>query len=608
MVHRITRQYIMKNCGDKDDILSVKSFILELIKAHLSIYCHVTFVDARTDMYLYDLQYFYYPDAIHKIEKAYVFKDTISGMYLYFFYMTHRSSTGSSALDCGIYFTLSKKYDSSKNILEQEGAPKVFGRTKSGAKAGVNWSDVNTHAYECYGFLLSICLQFTYAGDFYFITNTRDFSIVIDQSYRGLGRYGNEVASYFIYDTSSAYHTVDKRVVSIHGTNSYHFRTGCSQKLVVADIAEYSYEWLFLVDPNHNTNYSCLLFVPCDTFDTGISGYYSTDFTKLSTKHMTRSVKNLYVCDSKSLLHETKEPNLSSPYQLSRKECSTGIPHDYEEPDIQNMFVGAMVSYFDGYALRRQFQTPTAAEIMYRTSGDFNYLDTNSGTNYYSGMLSTLNSSTVAIPNFVSVLREPVELGTMSPVQESTFMYLVDMSKIQTGEVVEVVDNKGNKIRLVCFPTSMKEIVPPGDKLFGVGFRLEDTIQTENYLDIENMEKSSGKSIMTLLNAKNRISAYLGDVDFKDYQTGVILLKHSYRNVESIEISYTDMDGDYVQKISWTAHDFIDRMGSGEDFDLLRSNNNGDYWYVDPRKSTEIVLVSGLKNCGIVSISCNRRK
>ena len=88
-------------------------------------------------------------------------------------------------------------------------------------------------------------------------------------------------------------------------------------------------------------------------------------------------------------------------------------------------------------------------------------------------MLSTLNSSTIAIPNFVSILREPNVLGNMSPVQESNFMYLLDMSKIGTGESVEVVDNSGNTIKLICFPASAYEIKNPGEKMFGVGIRLD---------------------------------------------------------------------------------------------------------------------------------------
>lgn len=606
MIHKVTRQDIKLCCNNKVDVVSTKSFICGLIQKHLMHYCssYFAFIDIRTDMYLYDPVYYYYPDSVHKIEKAYIFRDLVSGFYLYFFYMTPRSDTYNTALDCGIYFTMSKEYDLSKNILRQEGMPKIFGRTRSGVVP--NFPVVNIHANECYGFLLGLCLEYRSAGDFYFIHNGRSFSIILDQSFGVLGRYDNETASYLTYDVSSSYHATDNRIVSVHGTNSYHFRTGCSQKYVIADIDEYNYQWKGVLPTK--LRYGCLLYVPCDTFDTGINGYYSTDFDLLSTKHKNRYIKGLYVCDANSLLHETKEPNLTSPYKLPRKDCTTGVPHDYDEPDMNNMFVGAMVSYFDGYAVRRQFQTPTAAEIMYRTNGDFNYLDTNSGTNYYSGMLSTLNSSTIAIPNFVSVLREPVELGTMSPVQESTFMYLVDMSKIQTGEVVEVIDNRGNKIKLICFPMHMSEIVPPGDKLFGVGFRYEDVVQTEDYLNIKDMEANSSKSVMTLLNAKNRVSAYLGDVDFKDYQRGTILLNYAYRNVESIEITYTDMDGDYIQKVSWTARDFIDRMESGESFDLLRSNNNGDYWYIDPIKSTDTMLISSLKNCGIVSISCNRRK
>lgn len=598
MIHKITRQYIKQCCKGEFSDSATRVFVLDSIVTKLvKMSNYLKLVNIRTDMYLYDELYSTNPDTTHSIEKCYILLDSVSGMYLYVFCTSDSSRRA-------LWVTTSKQYDASKNILRQEGSPKYYGRVSS--------PNVRYYKYECYGFLLLIGMELTTIGDIYITVNGRSFSIIVDNSYASIGRYDNETASYLVYDASSPYHSSDKRIFSIHSSYTELSRTGASQKDVVADTF---YIVKNMIDKG--AKYASLVFVPCDIFDTGEGGYYTSASSWFVGDYgykirILRYNDSYYVCDSDVLL---RQPNLlgtvTRVVDLPRNEFNKqhGDPLEtYETPNFRDMILGDMVSYFAGYELRRDYQTPTAAEIMYRTNSDFNYLDTNSGTNYYSGMLSTLNSSTVAIPNFVSVMREPVGIGTMSPVQESTFMYLVDMSKIQTGEVVEVIDNRGNKIKLICFPTHMGEIKPPGDKLFGVGFRFEDVVQTEDYLNIDGMEANSGKSVMTLLNAKNRVSAYLGDVDFKDYQRGTILLNYSYRNVETIEIAYSDMDGDYIQKVSWTARDFIDRMESGETFDLLRSNNNGDYWYINPIKSTDTVLVSGLRNCGIVSISCNRRK
>lgn len=612
MIHKITRQYIMDNCSGKDDLNSTKAFILDLIKDHLLAYLpNIIFIDTRLDMYLYESTYWYNPDSRHKIEKAYIFKDTFSGFYLYFFYMSPISDNFNSFFNCGIYFTMSKKYDTLKNVLRQEGMPKIFGKAK--IKAVSSFPDVKYHKNECYAFLLGLCLKFSIVGDFYFVTNGRSFSFIVDSSYGLLERYDNENASYFIYDVSSPYHAKDKHIVSIHGSKTYHFRTGTSQKYVIADVADYKYEWAAdSAYQDTNTNYGCLAFVSCDTFDLGFSGYYSTDFTLLSSIHRYKDITNLYICDADVELQETIDPSLQSPYEVPRKDCSSAVPRIYEEPDTRDMFVGAMVSYFDGYATRRAFQTPTAAEIMYRTNDDFNYLDTNSGTNYYSGMLSTLDNSTVAIPNFVSILREPYELGTMSPVQESTFMYLVDMSNIKTGDIVEVVDNSGNKIKLACFPTSVNEIIPPGDKLFGIGLRLPEEYYTENYINLEAMDnnrKDKSIELMPVLNSSAGIRAYLGNVEFLIYPLGTILLNFSYKKVESIQVDYTTSRGSYIKTVTWKRKDFMDRMRSGAVFDLLRKNDtNDDYWFIDPRRSDEMLLACNNRNCGIVGITCTRRK
>lgn len=608
MIHKITRQYILQHCSGYYVDLNTRLFILDLVIDCILTCCSSYFdlVQIRTDMYLYHKNSLSFPDTRCNIEKCYVLYDKASKFYLYFFCMSERNG-----FIYPVYFTMSKEYDSSKNILRNVGSPKIFSVVSSEKYADTNTSKASTFAYECYSYLWLVGFHYNFVGDLYFVANGRNFSFINDPSYHYMGKYDNEIASYFVYDASSPYHSNDNRIISIHSSSLEKSRTGASQKYTGANTAP---PYSSIANPKVKQDI-CLTFVPCDVFDTGIGGYYSNLFTDLLNTHKYRDWNtNWYVCDSDVLL---KAPPVPPGRSLNDTREHYNIEHNlptefYETPDWHDMYMGAAVSFFDGYTLHKDFQVPTAAEIMYRTNDDFNYLDINSGTNYYSGMLSTLNNSTVAIPNFVSVLREPYELGTMSPVQESTFMYLVDMSGIKTGDVVEVIDNSGNKIKLICFPISINEIVPPGDKLFGMGLRLEDEYYTENYINLESMKnnrKNTAIELMPILNNKTGIKAYLGDVEFKNYSLGTILLNLSFRKIESLQIEYANSNGTYTKTVTWKRNDFVDRMTSGAVFDLLKQNDsNGDFWLIDPRKSNETLLASDIRNCGIVSITCIRRK
>lgn len=607
MIHKITRQYIKQYCDGDFSNIATRLFILDLIVNEILTNSSNYFqqIDIRTDMYLYDIDYANKPAVTYPIERCYVLKDLYSGFYLYFFCTSYAAISS-------ICFTTSKEYNNTKNVLRQTGSPKIFGRTKAVDK-GIYTP--NIHKYECYGFLLLLTITISNLDDIYYVTNGRSFSIIINSSFDLLGRYDNETASYFTYDISSPYPTyVTKPMWSIHSSGYAVVRTGASQQDVLAILDHYC-ETFDLSDTLYIC--VCLTYVSCDTFDSGVSGYYFSLFGNLITEAdpMHRNIDKLYVCDSDvELLETNKLAHLNTPgisITTNRKDYPGAIPHVYEEPDMNFMFVGAMISYFDGYTLLRKYQTPTAAEIMYRTNDDFNYLDINSGTNYYSGMLSTLDNSTVAIPNFVSVLREPILLGTMSPVQESTFMYLIDMSSIKTGDIVRVVDNSGNKIKLICFPTHIGEIVPPGDKMFGMGLKLEDEFCVEDYFDANTLnasKKDKNKELKPLLNTKTGVRAYLGDVDFTIYFSGTILLTFSYKHINTMQIEYTNGAGTYVKNVTWERDDFMDRMASGAIFDLLRQNDDGDFWLVDPRRSNKTLLACNNKNCGIVSITCTRRK
>lgn len=591
LIHKLSRQYFKERCHTISDF---RLKVLECIINHLLTYSSDYFelIDIREDTFLYDIL------SINKkiyIGKLYVLYEKSSKMYLYFFCTLTNGIVGSPE------FTMSKEYDENKNLKNQVGIPIMSG--KSVALKTENPDDqVPVYSDEYYGFTLSLKCPVDAFGDFYFLHIDRSFAVFLPHSFETMGKYGNEVSSYFIYDASSPYHTDDSRVVSVHSFKCVYYRLSPMQFGTNAN-----------PEPYHSPkpSYTCLAFVAGDTFDTGISGYYTNDAREYDAniwqdyRKRTEGAYTIVTDDSLSIPTER-----AVKYYHKRKDDPSSSPRLYDELDPNETYISALVSYFDGYTLRREYGTPTAAEIMYRSNGAFSYLDLNTGTNYYSGMLSTLNSSTIAIPNFVSILREPAVLGTMSPVQESTFMYLVDMSKIATGEIVRVVDNSGNSIKLMCFPASMSEIKNPGNKLFGVGIRLKEFNYIESCFDTDTMELARtdiNVPLLTSVNETTGIKAYMGNIVFNDYLLGTILLKSSFRTVDSLRISYTNEDGTYIQTVEWDRKDFIDRMESGTEFDLLRDAQD-DFWFIDAQKSTNTILVCARKNCGIVDIECVRRK
>ena len=591
LIHKLTRQYFKERCHTISDF---RLKVLECIINHLLTYSSDYFelIDIREDTFLYDAS------PTNKkiyIGKLYVLYEKSSKMYLYFFCTLTNGIVGSPE------FTMSKEYDENKNLKNQVGIPIMS--AKSVAIKTENPDDqVPVYSDEYYGFTLSLMCPVDAFGDFYFLNNGRSFAVFLPHSFEIMGKYGNEVSSYFVYDASSPYHTDDSRVVSVHSFKCIYYRLSPMQFGTNATPEPYH---------SHETSYTCLAFVAGDTFDTGISGYYTNDAREYDAndwQNYRKHTEDAYTIVTDSAL--SIPTKVAVKYYRRRKDDPSSSPRPYDELDPNETYISALVSYFDGYTVRREYGTPTAADIMYRSNQAFSYLDLNSGTNYYSGMLSTLNSSTIAIPNFVSVLREPAVLGTMSPVQESTFMYLVDMSKIATGEVIEVVDNSGNTMKLMCFPSSMIEIKNPGNKLFGIGVRLEESSYVESYFDLGTMELARvdvNIPLLTLLNETTGVQAYMGNIAFKDYSLGTILLKSSFRTIDSLRISYTNEDGIYIQTVEWARTDFVDRMESGAEFNLLRDVED-DFWFIDVQKSTDTTLACTRKNCGIVDIECIRRK
>ena len=186
MIHKLSRQYFKERCHTISDF---RLKVLECIINHLLTYSSDYFelIDIREDTFLYDIL------SINKkiyIGKLYVLYEKSSKMYLYFFCTLTNGIVGSPE------FTMSKEYDENKNLKNQVGIPIMSG--KSVALKTENPDDqVPVYSDEYYGFTLSLKCPVDAFGDFYFLHIGRSFAVFLPHSFETMGKYGNEVSSYF---------------------------------------------------------------------------------------------------------------------------------------------------------------------------------------------------------------------------------------------------------------------------------------------------------------------------------------------------------------------------------------------------------------------------
>ena len=386
------------------------------------------FVDTRTDFYAY-VSKIIGPWPCPKVlfQNAYIIKDKISSRYIYF--IVHGSD---------ILITTSDKYDSSENICWQENIPKGY------VSASEKYNE--RYIYETYPCMYFISMGYNKISDVYIINNGQSFAIICRSAINNITyKKKDGRQDYFIYDTSDKYHTDNNLVSCIH-TSGNIWSFGCVDtgniRVIIGDNTGPVLDC---------TNYTSLLYVPADTYDNGESGYYfeyqGIDSIEELTPH--NNLMHKYLIEPTS-----NESIYNKNYSFDKNFVSFSCT-------AMNIFM-------------TQDLVPKYGQTVFSKNNSLgNHLDINT----YSGLRSTLNNMSIAFPNIVYILRQPFVLKDISAVEESTFMYMIDMEDKSNGDVVEYIDNYGNKVKLICFMTyqsvtnlNSRTNTP---KQLGIGIRLE---------------------------------------------------------------------------------------------------------------------------------------
>ena len=308
-----------------------------------------------------------------------------------------------------------------------------------------------------------ISMGYNKNSDVYIINNGQSFAIICRSAINNLTyKKKDGRQDYFIYDTSDKYHTDNNLVSCIH-TSGNVWSFGCVNtghiRVTIGDNTGPVLDC---------TNYTSLLYVPADTYDNGESGYYfeyqGIDSIEELTPH--NNLIHKYLIEP---INRTQE--LSRPTTLQKERPSNESIYNKNYSFDKN-FVSFSCTAMNIYMT--QDLVPKYGQMVFnKNNSTGNHLD----INLYSGLRSTLNNMSIAFPNIVYILRQPFVLKDISAVEESTFMYMIDMDDKSNGDVVEYIDNYGNKVKLICFMTyqiitklNSKTNTP---KQLGIGIRLE---------------------------------------------------------------------------------------------------------------------------------------
>lgn len=397
------------------------------------------FVDTRTDFYAY-VSKLLEPCLKVLFQQAYIIKDKVSGRYIYF--IVHGAN---------ILITTSDSYNNSENICWQENIPKGYVSANEG------------YIYETYPCIYLTNMGYNKNSDVYIINNGQSFAIICRSAINNITyKKKDGKQDYFIYDTSDKYHTDNNLVSCIH-TSGNIWSFGCVDtgniRVMIGDN---------LCPVLDCTNYTSLLYVPADTYDNGESGYYFeyqgidsieelTPHNNLIHKYLIEPINRTQVLTRPTTLQKERPSNES----IYNKNYSFDKNFVSFSCTAMNIFM-------------TQDLVPKYGQMVFnKNNSTGNHLD----INLYSGLRSTLNNMSIAFPNIVYILRQPFVLKDISAVEESTFMYMVDMEDKSNGDVVEYIDNYGNKIKLICFMTyqsvtnlNFRTNTP---KQLGIGIRLE---------------------------------------------------------------------------------------------------------------------------------------
>lgn len=222
---------------------------------------------------------------------------------------------------------------------------------------------------------------------------------------------------------------------------------------------------------------------------------------------------------------------------------------------------------------------------------------------------NTLNGSSLILPLYFMVRRQPYEIDTWSALGYTNIINFVDMSYMSTNSY-----KNGNYpdefTRYFCYRMGFGGDMFSKGGYPGLAFssnnEYEDIIKI-SILDIEEMEsiRIGGQPVLNLYNSATGVYAYGGDTVFdRGIPAGSILLKESIYNYTYLEILYTNDTASFVKSIIWNRRELLDAIydEEAEAFDLLKGNVNWARWLITPSLSTETLLVGVESNCGIVDI------
>ena len=222
---------------------------------------------------------------------------------------------------------------------------------------------------------------------------------------------------------------------------------------------------------------------------------------------------------------------------------------------------------------------------------------------------NTLNGSSLILPLYFMVRRQPYEIDTWSALGYTNIINFVDMSYMSTNSY-----KNGNYpdefTRYFCYRMGFGGDMFSKGGYPGLAFssnnEYEDIIKI-SVLDIEGMEsiRIGGQPVLNLYNSATGVYAYGGDTVFdRGIPAGSILLKEPIYNYTYLEILYTNNTASFVKSIIWNRRELLDAIydEEAEAFDLLKGNVNWARWLITPSLSTETLLVGVENNCGIVDI------
>ena len=488
-LHKITYDIILKLC-----LLQTNQFEL---------------VDTRSDFFVYkrgiDDNLVRYATKI-QIGTTYVIRDLYTGMYLY---ISEGSTWNPERYK--VLITFSSDYDKTKNIWRQKNILGTAYCNRYLTKGETNAGKKRPPEYEKEFFYAIGFIEFgqdtrspSFDIEINFIYLNNSFSFIMLDS--GNREAVNDTV-YFIYDTSKCYNSKEKDIIAINGYSGAYFDTQPATK----SINRLPY----------NNNYNVMYMYTKADLPSGAEGSWYSNWEALPDlqngydEPKKREVGAYLIYTDEDLpplideynwytTHATDRYSHSDKYYVDyyinrirgfdyvNNKYYDNYPHKVEYEDVYSKIIRPCASTFqtlekytltqDNIIIDNNFRLPTyeSMAIIHKYTdrivyNGYLYKDKLSGTNYYSGLRTTLDNSAIALPMIYYISRHSQYTQTFSPVKESDFIYIIDVSSIGNGDIVEYIDNHGEKIKLKCFYWFSGAKMDAKTKLIGFGFRLKES-------------------------------------------------------------------------------------------------------------------------------------